>query len=556
MSIFEFLFEEAKDERAAIFGLATIAGISNVAALMIVNSVTHAPETATPSSFLLFSSAVGVAILGTRTSARRMNALIENSVHRLKVRLVKKIENCEIERLERIDAPEILDRLTENAATISVSASAISQVLPSASMFICGIMYLMWLSPPAFAVLLPLQLISIHLYRSQNTTLRRILEDRSKVRIRFLETIFDVLRGAKEIRLNRARTRSIEGDFRQTSHTLGKASANANKLYDDNALFVATNLYVLLAALAFVLPKHVDLDGAHVAKLVATILFIWASAQALIEVYVTAVKSNDALANIQALEKRLDGARKIEADANVPDPWSGRPGSIEFTDVEYAYPHVGHDVPFHIGPLNLRIEPGEVVFIVGGNGSGKSTLLKLLTGLYSPTNGTLTVAEHLVSPANAGHHREMISVIFSEFHLFSRAYGLLDADPKAVQALLSEMHIDHKTAFHDGSFTHQKLSTGQKKRLAMVITLLEDRPVLVLDEWAADQDPEFRKHFYEEMIPAFKRKGKTVIAVSHDDRYFHVADRVITLEYGQIRSERRKEDPSEPAFTAAQAALG
>jgi len=555
MSIFEFLFKEAKEERGTILGLATVAGISNVAALMIVNSVTHAPKTATPGSFLLFSGAVAGAILATRMSARRMNALIENSVHHLKIRITAKIENSDLERLERIDAAEILDRLTENAATISISASAIGQVLPAATMFVFGIAYLMWLSPAAFAVLLPLQIISIHLYRSKNTTLRRILEDRSKIRIRFLDAILDLLHGAKEIRLNRARTKSIEADFQKTSQALGKASSAANKLFDDNALFVATNLYVLLAALAFVLPKHVAMDGAHIAKLIATMLFIWASAQALIDVYVTAVKSNDALANMLALEKSLESARKVEVSTDTPDPWSGRTGAIELANVEYAYPHIGHDVPFHIGPLNLRIEPGEVVFIVGGNGSGKSTLLKILTGLYAPTNGTLSVGKHSVSSANAGHHREMISAIFSEFHLFSRAYGLLDADPSAVQALLAEMHIDHKTAFRDGAFTHQKLSTGQKKRLAMVIALLEDRPVLVLDEWAADQDPEFRKHFYEEMIPAFKRKGKTVIAVSHDNRYFRVADRVITLEYGQIRSEQRKEAPSEPTFTAVEAAM-
>jgi len=256
------------------------------------------------------------------------------------------------------------------------------------------------------------------------------------------------------------------------------------------------------------------------------------------------VRANDAIANIDELEQRLEGNKKLPAsDPMAHDPWNGQLGSISLAQAEYTYEGQSGETPFRMGPIDLTIERGEVVFIVGGNGSGKSTLLKVLTGLYPPTHGTLLVNENTVLPTNVEHYRELISVIFADFHLFSKAYGLLDADPAAVKALLRDMHIDHKTSFSEGGFTHQKLSTGQKKRLAMVIALLDDRPLFVLDEWAADQDPEFRKHFYEDMIPALKRKGKTIVAVSHDDRYFHVADRVVIMEYGQIRSIRTREAP-------------
>lgn len=189
--------------------------------------------------------------------------------------------------------------------------------------------------------------------------------------------------------------------------------------------------------------------------------------------------------------------------------------------------------------MNLVITAGEVLFIVGGNGSGKSTLMKVLTGLYPATAGELRVDGRSLGPENVAAYREMYSPIFSDFHLFSRLYGLLDVDDQAVLDLLRQMQISDKTSFQNGRFTKRDLSTGQRKRLAMIVALLEDRPICLFDEWAADQDPEFRRYFYEELIPSLKRRGKTVIAVSHDDRYFHCADRVVTLEYGKIRASQR-----------------
>jgi putative ATP-binding cassette transporter len=142
----------------------------------------------------------------------------------------------------------------------------------------------------------------------------------------------------------------------------------------------------------------------------------------------------------------------------------------------------------------------------------------------------------LLQPDNAASYREMISAIYADFHLFAKLYGLLGVEEASVRSLLSQMQLDGKTSFKGDRFTNRNLSTGQRKRLALIVALLEDRRICLFDEWAADQDPEFRKYFYEELIPELKRRGKTVIAVSHDDRYFRCADRVVTMEYGQIRS--------------------
>jgi len=174
------------------------------------------------------------------------------------------------------------------------------------------------------------------------------------------------------------------------------------------------------------------------------------------------------------------------------------------------------------------------VFIVGGNGSGKSTLLKTLTGLYHPQSGSIVMDDTLLTPDTATWYRSHFSPIFSDYHLFDRLYGLRGIETAQVNELLRLMQIENKTTFEGGRFTNLDLSSGQRKRLGLIVALLEDRPVLVLDEWAADQDPGFRKFFYETILQDLKRKGKTVIAATHDDRYFGAADRIVKMEYGEL----------------------
>lgn len=106
--------------------------------------------------------------------------------------------------------------------------------------------------------------------------------------------------------------------------------------------------------------------------------------------------------------------------------------------------------------------------------------------------------------------------------------------PESAEVYLKRLEIAHKVSIRDGSFTTTDLSTGQRKRLALINAWLEERPVLVFDEWAADQDPTFRRIFYTELLPELKRLGKTIIVISHDDRYFDVADRLVRMAAGKV----------------------
>jgi putative pyoverdin transport system ATP-binding/permease protein len=180
-----------------------------------------------------------------------------------------------------------------------------------------------------------------------------------------------------------------------------------------------------------------------------------------------------------------------------------------------------------------------MLFIVGGNGSGKSTLLRILTGLYHSQSGSITMDGTLISQETAVWYRSHFAVVFSEYHLFDRLYGLGNVPAERVNEMLQLMQLTDKTAYKNGRFTSLDLSHGQRKRLALLVALLEDRPILVLDEWAADQDPPFRRFFYEELLPQLKQQGKAIVAVTHDDKYFDRADRVVKMEYGEFVSSGR-----------------
>jgi putative ATP-binding cassette transporter len=241
----------------------------------------------------------------------------------------------------------------------------------------------------------------------------------------------------------------------------------------------------------------------------------------------------------------MDVSRRLDAGDSV-EPAQARALAARFQDFRtigyrglmHSYRDPAGAPLFTLGPCDISITRGETVFLVGGNGSGKSTVMKLIAGLYRAEHGRIEVDGVPVPEREAAGLRELFSAIFMDFHLFDRLYGLEDIDPAKVQLLMAEMGLSGKVGFEDGRFTDLQLSTGQRKRLALIASLLEDRAIYLFDEWSAEQDVHFREEFYTRIIPGLKARGKTVIAVTHDDRYWHLADRVIKLDLGSVVWER------------------
>ena len=210
---------------------------------------------------------------------------------------------------------------------------------------------------------------------------------------------------------------------------------------------------------------------------------------------------------------------------------------IEMRNIVFRYVDKASEAIFQIGPVDFTLRSGGLVFISGGNGSGKSTFLKVLSGLYKPDSGEIRLDGVLVTDRNIDVYRELIAAIFTDYHLFQRLYGIPDPDPAEIDRLLAEYRLLDKTRLTKGEFSTLDLSGGQRKRLALLVSLLEKRPILLLDEWTADQDPDFRRRFYDEFLPALIQAGKTVVVITHDDRYLaelHMPARKLRMDEGRF----------------------
>ena len=247
---------------------------------------------------------------------------------------------------------------------------------------------------------------------------------------------------------------------------------------------------------------------------------------------------NEAIASIreiQRVEKLLDSV--YEHGLTDPLYEAGSPLSfnvLRCTDLAFSYRDERGQPSFSLEPLDFELSRGEMVFITGGNGSGKSTFLKVLAGLYQPAGGRIVVDDVPIGRDNRQSYRNLFSSIFSDFHLFDRIYGIKEVDYNRLRTLLDLTDLSHKTSIVDRQITTVDLSSGQRKRLALVLSIVEDKPILLLDEWAAEQDPQFRRKFYREILPWLKQQEKTVVAVTHDDDQYDVADRVLKMQYGNF----------------------
>ena len=251
--------------------------------------------------------------------------------------------------------------------------------------------------------------------------------------------------------------------------------------------------------------------------------------------YVTPLVSQTefALANIDAMEERLRAAAGAAPDESAAGP-ERVPTRIALSRASFAYTDANGAPAFSVGPLEAEFRAGEITFITGGNGSGKSTMLRLLTGLMPLGEGRLLADGEPVPAERMQSYRDQISAVFSDNHLSRRLYGIDAAGAERAVPLLERFEMQRKAAIRDGAFTTIDLSLGQRKRLALVTALVEDKRVIVLDEWAAGQDPYFRRVFYEEILPELKQQGKIVICVTHDDRWFGVAGQVLHMNEGRF----------------------
>lgn len=535
--LIELLTEEAKGGKAKILVTTALAGLANAGVLALVNMAARSTGEQSPRMFVLLFLVCALYALSYRYCLARMSSVFEEALYHIRTRVADKVRRTELEGLEAIGTTEIYGRLTQETSVISHSAWAIAGGLEAAVMLTFMSLYMLYLSPAAFALTLLVFGSMVLIYQAGKKQANELMERAGRRQLELFERLTDLLTGFKELRLRARRSEDLYQDFTTGAAGLAADTLQTNLLNQTNYVFANLSLFALLAATVFLLPRLVPEYTGQLPNLVSAILFMFSAVGGMVSALPQYRRADLAATQIYALEQKLTraAARSYE-DGPGHDPWNGRFHELCAVDLEYHYPEAQGRESFAVGPIGLTVRAGEIVFLVGGNGSGKTTLLKVLTGLYAPAAGSLLVNGVPLQPSNVQAYREMIAAIFGDFHLFKKLYGLSEDALKDLPALLSQMRIADKVSCVGRSLSTLQLSTGQRKRLAMAIALVEDRPIYVFDEWAADQDPEFRKYYYEELLPELRRRGKAIIAISHDDRYFQWADRIVTMEYGRIRS--------------------
>jgi putative ATP-binding cassette transporter len=537
MKLWAFLGSHSDVSLPKVITIAVISGLSNALLLVLVNSAAHSvtDQSVDLRLFLMFAIAITVYVLAQRWVLRIVSIEVEKIIAKLRVRMSDKIRHADLQAIEGLGRSQIYAGVNTETLTISQTTPPMLLAAQGAILVLFSLVYIFWLSPTAFFLTVAIISAGVVVHFNNKKQLMADLDRSTAKEGEFFDVLTHLLEGFKEVKIRGARSRELYEHLKEIAGQVAGLKTQTAVRYADYYIITQVLFYLLIGAMVFILPGMSQVYSEQVTRLTSAILFIIGPLSMTVSVVPAFRMATHAVENIGRLEDALDQAQqqaveRDKGDGQAPPTFE----TIEMQGVEFSYRDKEKRPLFTVGPLNFTLKRGETVLIVGGNGSGKSTLLKLLTGLYFQDAGVLMLDGMDVRTLGYRNYRELFSVIYSDYHLFERLYGISDVSDRRVFELLKLMDLDRKTTWQDGRFLNQELSTGQKKRLALIVALLEDRPIYIFDEWAADQDPAFRKFFYETLLPDLKKQGKTIIAATHDDRYFALGDRVLKMEMGQF----------------------
>lgn len=545
MSFYQLVRREMQGSLRRLVFVSMVGGLSTTSILAAINAGAQAADRGRISlgAAALFVIALLLFIQAQHYILITTTAEIGAIIHKLRIRLMDYVRRSELLPLEMIGRAEIVSAITMETATLTQASNTLAFAAQGALLILLVIAYVAYLSLIAFALSIVIVGIGAALFHSK--TRQHALEMREATRWenQLYDRLSDVLDGFKEVRLNRARSDALFDHVVEVSRAAANIKIRTQSETYRRMVLLQGSLYTLLGSVAFVVPIFSEgMEPGTVTKAVTALVFIVGACFGFVQSIPIIAAANTAADRLEQLEARL---REIASLSDEITTEPAKPfGKIEFRDVEFRYIDKLSETAFKAGPFNFTLNSGDLVILTGGNGSGKSTFMKLLAGLYKPASGEILLNGTRVSDDNYEYYRSLITAIFSDFHLFLRLYGIPDPDYTELNQLLTQFRLQDKTRLTDGEFRTVDLSSGQRKRLALIVSLLEKRPILLLDEWAADQDPEFRRKFYFELLPALHRAGVTVVAISHDDRYIEEMDvptRRLRMDEGRFTEQNSVE---------------
>ena len=539
MVLLDFIKRADRRQIRAMMALTVVAGFSNALLVVVVNLA--AGEVAggvRPSLWLwlAFTSAFVIYYLCDRIALLRANVIIERLLRDLRIGVVAKLRRSELPTVELLGRGQLYNFVAQETNQLSVAFPLLIESFQQAVLLVVSLIYLGYLSFAALGVFAAAVSLGILGYTQFNAQLRETMDELGIRQAQLVDAVGNIIDGTKQLRLNAKLSDSVYTAYVSLSQSAQRLQLKVGEHWTSMILLIGFVIYFMLGVVAFIFPQYIEGHSTIVFQLVPTLLFCIGPLTRIVAQSPVYLSADVGLSSILALQRRLDLAPGVDPDQARTESVAYRDFTIiDFSGLHYSYRDSGDAANFTLGPLRLRISRGESLFMVGGNGGGKSTALRLMTGLYPAERGEILVDG---KPVSLGGFRELFSAIFADFHLFDRLYGLENIDPVEVAQLIGEMGLQGKVRYEDGRFSDLNLSTGQRKRLALIAALLEDKPIYVFDEWSAEQDIHFREQFYTSILPSLKRKGKTVIVVTHDDRFWHLADRVVKLDLGTVVWER------------------
>jgi putative ATP-binding cassette transporter len=535
MRLLALLLEVSKIRVASAIAASMISGIATVASFICV---LHSLRSGNPWWWQFTGFAV-LAVLSRTYARMTLSALMGASILRLRRRMIRSILHLPLEDFERINAARLLVGFTTDLTSIGGAVRNFVHLFSSMAFVAASLAYIAWLSPDRAVVTTVLVLIAIAVaillrqLERQHGRAARSAWDRAVHVFRM------VLDGVKQMKLNRTLGRQVLRTFESRVRDMQQAGSQRGWYSEAVAIWIQSMSFLILGVAVFGPFGETTLAVGYG---ILALLYIRGPLQSIIS-------DSDAFSNASiALQRVHDLGLTLSGEIERPDqqlrrearganmlPISPNWKSLTLSDVAFRYDGGHPEDDFALGPIDIALQPREIVFISGGNGSGKTTLLKVLTGLYTPAQGSIRFDDVPVTEKNVRLYRSKFAVVFSDYCLFEGV-----ADINFEELSYEAARIAKRFRFkpwmltpRDTSDGSAQLSAGERRRAALLMALLDDRPILVFDEWAADQDPQYKEMFYKEIVPSLRDKGKLVIVLSHDERYFHLGDRVLWLERGK-----------------------
>src|ERR1700733_5121163 len=543
MSFVQLVQREMQGSLPRLLFMSALGGISTAAVLASINAGVQSVNGGHKPSLWAATLFLVALFLFMKTQAYvtiTATAEIEGIIHRLRLRIMDQIRRSELLALDKIGLARIVASVTGDTQILTQASNMLCFTVQGAVLIFFVSFYVAYLSLAAFFMTFVIVFGAGIMFHLKNRRLTAQKAESAAWERRLFDRLTDFLDGFKEVRLNSARSEELFEDAADVSRVAAnikiRTQAETFKMIVNSQI----SMYVLLGAVVFVAPTLSDsLGGSSISKATTALLFVVGACFGLVQSIPILLNANAAADRIEELETTLRAAAGPTEAKEITIP--KRFEKIEMRDITFRYVDKFSDAAFKIGPIDFTLQPGELVFITGGNGSGKSTFLRVLSGLYPPNSGEITLDGVRVDDHNRDSYRALMSAIFFDYHLFQRLYGIPQEQLGELQRLLAQFRLSDKTGLVNGEFRTLDLSGGQRRRLALIVSLLEKRPILLLDEWTAEQAPEFRRKFYDELLPDLMAAGATIVVITHDDRYLDewtLRARRVRMDEGRIVEQR------------------